>query len=161
MSRNNRGECEDLYLVYIDDAIVMPSFAELEREFGKGHISDIFDGRPFERHSSCGGSDNLPGERLFLLRCYGYVIEGEAAIAEMDKRRYHPASHVQAYLFCRANPELQLQFRIGAPGTFACKEVFRHAAVFCDAYGRPCLDDHCMDRPWFAGDRLLFVKTSI
>ena len=62
-----------------------PSFAELEKEFGKGNVSDLFDGRAFQKHASCMDIDETPGDRIFLVKHFNREIKSEDAIAEMDK----------------------------------------------------------------------------
>ena len=92
--------------------------AKLEAEFSKGGVSDLFysDWR-WSLHSSCAEIDQTSGHRTFLVKCFNRWIKAEEAIAEMDKQGYRPATHLEAYAFAKAKPELQCQFFIVALGS--------------------------------------------
>ena len=98
---------ENEYLVHVTYA-PLPSFAELETEFGKGNVSDIFDGRPFKKHDSCVGMDETPGNRIFWVAEVPADIrnDSEKIIAWGDKQRnkkapngYRPATEKELYEF--------------------------------------------------------------
>ncbi|MCI0479541.1 hypothetical protein L0Y59_03270, partial [Candidatus Uhrbacteria bacterium] len=92
--------------------------ATLESEFSKNGVSDLFTGNDeWQPHSSCVDIDQTPGNRVMLLKHFGRDTTSEANIAEMDKLGYRPATHLEAYAFAKANPELQRQFWIVALGS--------------------------------------------
>lgn len=148
------GEGE--YRVFFSNA-PLPSNAALEEEFGKGYVSDIFDGRPFQNHASCVNMDVTPGEKIFLVKHFGQETQSEANIAEMDAL-YRPATHLEAYEFQKAHPELQRQFWIVALGSFAVDGVSQCVAMLRADGGRRVFGSDWFGSRWSAGGRFLFVR---
>lgn len=146
------------YLVYVDYA-PFPSFADLEKEFGAGNISNIFD-KPFLMHVLCEGLDQTPGNRVMRLVWFGRRTGSMSNIVEMDKQGYRPATHLEAYAFWRAHPVLCRPFRIAALGSFAYGKRHRHRyVVVLRGDSDTCvLGPHGFSDDWDAETRFLFVR---
>ena len=146
------------YLVPVTYA-PLPSFAELEQEFGKGNVSNIFDGRPFTKHTSCSDISETPGNLIFLVKHFGREINSDDAIAEMNRLSYRPATHIEVYEFQKAHPDLQRQFSIVALGSFAMD-----VSNLCVAVLRSNSDRRIFGHCWFdygwvdVACRFLFVR---
>ncbi|MFH1973268.1 MAG: hypothetical protein ABIK13_01515, partial [Patescibacteria group bacterium] len=84
--------------------------------------------------------------------------ESEANIAEMDTLGYRPATHLEAYAFAKANPELQRQFWIVALGSSTMGGGFRCVALLRSGSGRRVLGDCWFGGEWGSGRRFLFVR---
>ncbi|MFH1973648.1 MAG: hypothetical protein ABIK13_03535, partial [Patescibacteria group bacterium] len=84
--------------------------------------------------------------------------ESEANIAEMDTLGYRPATHLEAYAFAKANPELQRQFWIVALGSSTLDGDLRSVAVLDGVSGRRILDSNWFGIVWISDDRFLFVR---
>jgi len=136
----------------------LPSFSKLEHEFGQGNVSNIFDGRPFQKHSSCVNIDETSGNKIFLVKHFGRETESEDNIAEMDKLGYRPATQIEAHAFQKKNPDLQCQFYIVALGSFAVGGGGRFVAVLGSRSGRRVFGNDWFDDGWDAGGRFLFVR---
>src|SRR3989344_2635932 len=108
---------ENEYLVHV--GYDMPrDKTKLESEFSEGGVSELFYGNyEWENHSSCAEIDQTPGERIMLVKHFDRKSKSEANITEMDKLGYRPATHLEAYAFAKANPEMQRQFWIAALGS--------------------------------------------
>ncbi len=150
------GENEYLVSVGYD----MPHDKEkLEAEFSKGGVSDLYYGNyEWQPHSSCAEINQTPGERIMLVKHFGRKIESEDAIVEMDKLGYRPATHLEAYAFARANPELQRQFWIVALGSSTLLGGGRRVAVLRSGSDERILDLGWFGREWDSDDRFLFVR---
>lgn len=147
------------YRVYVDYSMPRDK-AALEAEFSVGGVSKLFYGDyKWRLHALCVGVDQTPGERIMLVKRFDRETESEANIAEMDKLGYRPATHLEAYAFARANPELQRQFRIVALGSFAKVHCSRRIAAVLDngACGRG-FGDYDFDDGWVHYTRFLFVR---
>jgi len=132
---------------------------KLESEFSKDGVSELFYGNyEWQPHSSCAEIDQTPGNRVMLLKHFGRNTESEANIAEMDKLGYRPATHLEAYAFAKANPELQRQFWIVALGSSPVRGGRRGVAVLRSGSGRRILGGGWFGRGWCSGDRFLFVR---
>jgi len=136
----------------------LPSFEKLEQEFGKGNVSKIFDGRPFTKHASCINVDEAHGDYIFLVKHFGREINSDTAIAEMDKLGYRPATHIEAYEFQKAHPDLQRQFYIVALGSFAEDGGDQCVAVLGSYFDRRVFSIRCYGFKWDTGGRFLFVR---
>ncbi len=149
---------ENEYLVPV--AYDMPrDKGRLEAEFSKNGVSERFYGNyEWLPHSSCAEIDQTPGERIMLVKHFGRDTTSEANIAEMDKLGYRPATHLEAYAFAKANPELQRQFWIVALGSSAVGDDCRLVAVLSSDSGRRILGVHWFGRGWYSDDRFLFVR---
>lgn len=157
-SNNERPLVDGEYRVPVTYA-ALPSFAVLENEFGKSDVSNLFDGRAFQKHASCADIDETHNGKIFLLKHFNRAIESDDAIAEMDKLGYRPATHLEAYAFAKANPELQRKFWIVALGSFVVHDGHRFVAVLRGSSQRRFLDTSL----WFLGEwdssrRFLFVR---
>lgn len=144
------------YKVYVD--YEMPSFADLEKEFGKRNVSDIFDGRPFDLHPSCSDIDETPGERVFFVKHFGREIESEGVINEMKYEGYRPATHAEAIVFAKAHPDLQREYPIVALGSFALYVGDRCVAVLRRSVTGRLLGGGRFDGGWSVGCRFLLVR---
>lgn len=151
------GLTENEYLVPVAYS-ALPSFAQLEKEFGEGNVSNLFDGRPFEKHASCAGIPEAPGNKVFLVKHFNREIKSEAAIAEMDKLGYRPATHLEAYAFQQVNPELQRQFWIIALGSFALHDGDRCVTMLNGGSHERIFGSRWFDNVWYSGIRFLFVR---
>jgi len=136
----------------------LPSFSELEHEFGQGNVSNIFDGRPFKNHASCVGVDETSGDKIFLVKHFGREAESEDNIVEMDKLGYRPATHIEACAFQKKNPDLQRHFYIVALGSFAMDGDVQFVAVLRSYSGGRVFGDNWFGSRWSADDRFLFVR---
>ncbi|MFZ6015644.1 MAG: hypothetical protein ACOYUZ_04815 [Patescibacteria group bacterium] len=133
--------------------------ATLEAEFSKDGVSDLFTGNyEWQLHSSCAEINQTPGERIMLVKHFGRDTTSEANIAEMDKLGYRPATHLEAYAFQKANPELQRRFWIVALGSSAVSDGHRRVAVLFGDSGRRLLGLDCFDLEWYSDLRFLFVR---
>lgn len=148
---------ENEYLVPVSYA-PLPSFADLEKEFGNICVSNLFDGREWKDHSSCVGIDKTPCDAVFLVKHFDRETGSEDNITEMDKLGYRPATHIEAYEFQRKHPELQRQFRIVALGSFAMDDVRRCVAVLSGNSDRRIFGNDWVGSRWSAGFRFLFVR---
>lgn len=147
---------KDEHLVHVDYAS-WPFFSELEKEFGEGNVSGLFDGREWQNHPSC-ANDQTPGGKIFLVKGFNKRIRAHRAIAEMRKLGYRPATHLEAYAFQGVNPDLQCQFRIVAPGSFVVDGDCRHVAVLDNGSHGRIFDSVWGSQKWLVGDRFLFVR---
>jgi hypothetical protein len=154
------GEPEgDTYHVFVD--YQMPRDKdELEADFSKDGVFDLFYGNyEWQLHSSCQGIDQAPGEREFLVKHFDRPIESDEAIAEMDKLGYRPATHLEAYAFAKANPELQRQCWIVALGSSALySDGFRDVVVLSGGSDGRISSGRWFGSKWVAGFRFLFVR---
>lgn len=133
----------------------------LEAEFSKNGVSELFFGsHEWFFHSSCVDIDQNPGERIMLVKHFGWLIESEDAIAEMDKQGYRPATHLEAYAFAKANPDLQRQFWILALGSFALDGdgVGRAVASLFDFADKRIFGLDWFGLGWRFDGRFLFVR---
>lgn len=140
----------------------MPSLAELRKEFGKNNVSDIFDGREWELHSSCVGMDRTPGEKVFYVHEVGRNWEREEQIAWGLKQRnpaapngYRPATHDEEYEFSKAHPELVDYVGLGDSALDGDR---RFVASVWQGDGQRVLDDYWLDYGFSSGYRVLFVS---
>lgn len=88
------------------------SKAELEAEFSSDGISPIFYGSSWwwMYNRFCEQMDMRPGWRKMRIKHFGYITMIDGNNVEMDKAGFRPATHLEAYAFAKANPELQLAF---------------------------------------------------
>ncbi len=150
---------ENEYLVHV--AYDMPrDIAEFEEKFSKNGVSDLFTGNyEWQPHSSCTEIDQTPGERIMLVKHFGRDTTSEANIAEMDKLGYRPATHLEAYAFDQANPDLLHQFPIiVALGSSTVCGGRQSVAVLLRVCGGRFLDSGWFDREWPSNSRFLFVR---
>ena len=136
----------------------LPSLAQLKEEFGENNVSNLFDGRPWEKHASCEKMDETPGERDFLVKYWSRETESEATILEMDALGYRPATHQEAYEFQKAHPDPQRQFPIVALGSFALHGDLQYVAVLDSGSAGRVLGYDWFDGRWHARYRFLFVR---
>ncbi|MFA5936248.1 MAG: hypothetical protein WC787_05365 [Patescibacteria group bacterium] len=156
-SAGERPHDEKEYLVPVDYT-ALPSFTELEKEFGKGNVSNLFDGRSFQKHASCANLEESHSDKIFLVKHFNREVELEDAIAEMDKLGYRPATHIEGYAFQKANPELQRQFWIVAPGSFAPLGGGPCVAVLHGLGSMRVAGCSWFDNKWRSDFRFLFVR---
>jgi hypothetical protein len=132
---------------------------KLEAEFSKDGVSDLyFVNYEWQPHSSCAELDQTPGSRIMLLKHFGCSTKSEANIAEMDKQGYRPATHLEAYAFQKANPELQRQLWIIALGSSVMCGDYRYVAVLGSDSDMRVLDIGVFSRNWTSDDHFLFVR---
>ena len=153
------GEGE--YRVHV--TYTMPSDKKmLKREFSKNSVSHLFtNNQEWRNHSSCAKIDQTPGERIMLIKHFGGATESRVNIAKMKKLGYRPATHLEAYAFAKANPELQRSFNIIALGSFTMYNGSRCVAELCSYSRRRVFrTNHCgCSSLWAATSRFLFVRT--
>ena len=149
---------ENEYRVYVD--YTMPLDREiLESEFSKKHVSKLFYGNyEWQPHSSCAEIDQTPGERIMLVKHFSRNTTSEANIVEMGKLGYRPATHLEAYAFAKANPELQRQFWIVALGSFTWHDDYHRVALLRGDADRRGLGDYWFEYKWDCFSRFLFVR---
>lgn len=152
------GEGEYLVPVSYD---MLRDKVKLEAEFSEGGVSELFYGNyEWQNHSSCAEMDQTPGNRVMLLKCFERDTTSEDAIAEMDKLGYRPATHLEAYAFAKASPDLQRRFWIVALGSSAVFGDFQYVAVLHSDSGRRVLGCDWFGLEWGSGGRFLFVRHS-
>lgn len=152
--RLGKGE----YLVHVD--CYMPfDEARLESDFSTDGVSEIFyDEHEWQFHSSCVSIGQVPCDCIMLLKRFSRVTTSEANITEMAKLGYRPATHLEAYVFAKAYPDLQRRFWIVALGSSKLYGGSRNVAVLGgDSDGR-VLGNNDFDRKWDPSDRFLFVR---
>lgn len=127
----------------------------LEAEFLCKSSSDLLFNREWRLHLSSDKRDRTPGERIMLVK----RIESEADdIIEMDRLGYRPATHLEAYAFAKANPELLRQHWILALGSTAVYDGHRYSvALRKDSDGRIVVNLWFGDS-WYSHFRILFVR---
>jgi len=114
------------YRVHVSYA-KLPVMEELEKRFsGKDSVSSLFDGRPWERHSSCAKIDETPGEREFFVasvpkQFFSQRIDTirDALAAHFGGLGYRFAIETEAVTFAAAQPGLPHQNWIYALGSSA------------------------------------------
>ena len=132
---------------------------KLEAEFSKGGVSELFYGSyEWQPHSSCAVIDQTPGNRVMLLKHFGRITTSKENIAEMDNLGYRSATHLEAYAFAKANPELQRQFSIAALGSFTLDGHNRFIALLYSFSGSRILDHTWFADRWDSDRRFLFVR---
>jgi hypothetical protein len=121
---------------------------ELRKQFDG--VSDAYDGRPWERHSSCMDIDTTDGERVMFLKLIPEEFLGKRVdsirnkLAEtIDLLGYRFAVEVEAIAFGLAHPEIHRRERINAYGSSASCDDSRHVNA--------CLYE-------FEGDRELGIR---
>jgi len=153
---------EDEYLVYVDYDMPRDK-TELEAEFSKGGVSDIFCGdAEWEKHASCVQSDEMPGDRVFLPKHFNRKIESEEAIVKMGKLGYRPATRLEAFAFIKARPKLPGQPPIVALGSSTmCHDAKRqgaHVVLLSEDFQGNFLSSVLFDSIWGFETVLLFVR---
>ena len=158
---------EDEYLVTITGDPV-PSFAELQKEFGEDQVSLIFDGRPFQNHDSCVHLEETPCVNFFWVAKppLNIASNSEKIIAWGNKQRrvalngYHVATKEEAYAFQKAHPEPQCHSWIVALGSSAMVGTKQHVVVLgSDSVGRFLADEE-FGYEWPIGVKFLFVRNA-
>jgi len=140
----------------------MPSLADMKKEFGKNNVSDIFDGREWELHSSCVGMDKTPGEKVFSLHDVGRSWEREEQIAWGLAQRtaiapngYRSPTHDEEYEFQKAHPELSNYVALGSSAQL---DGGRCVAYVWSGGGQRIFGRYWVDDRFGAGRRVLFVS---
>ncbi len=148
----------DEYHVFVD--YQMPRDKEtLEVEFSKGGVSELFYGNyVWQLHSSCADIEQTPSDLEFLVKHFNRSITSDEAINEMDKLGYRPATHLDAYAFAKAQPELQRKFWIVALGSSTLRRGDRHVAVLAGDSDERLLYGRWLGLKWGATYRFLFVR---
>lgn len=128
----------------------LPSLEALKDEFGENNVSSIFDGRPFELHSSCTDMDRTPGDRIFYTHRVGRNWRREELIAWGLEQRsavapngYRPAIPEEMYEFYKAHLELVSYVALGSSTLFgahaSCAVLWRGGDQLL--FGRRWIDD--------------------
>lgn len=138
----------------------LPSLSELEKEFGKGNVSSVFDGRAWHKHPSCAKMDVTPGKRVMFVKHFAKRMTSEQAIAWGEEHGYRPGIEKEALALARANPDLQTKFWIVALGSFAVSGDSRCVAMLFGSDGGRILDGSWFDGEWSGDYRFLFVRKS-
>ena len=154
------------YRVHVSYA-KLPVMEELEKRFsGKDNVSSLFDGRPWERHSSCAKIDETPGEREFFVasvpkQFFSQRIDTirDALAAHFGGLGYRFAIETEAVTFADAQPGLPHQNWIYALGSSARSGGGRQfvAVLSASVRGR-FLSGYWLDNGLNSGDRLLLVR---
>lgn len=156
----------DHYRIHVSYA-KLPPIAELEKKFsGKNSVSRLFDGREWERHSSCAAIDETPGERNFRVaeipaELLGKRIEDvwNELDAHFDREGYRFAIETEAVEFANAKPELQRKNWILARGSSALDGgVIRYVAVLGSRGRGRVLDGRWVGCVLLDDARLLLVR---
>ena len=158
LAARSRPLADGEYLVHV--GYTMPQDkAMLEAEFSTGGVSELFYGNyEWQNHSSCAEIDQTPGDRVMLVKCFERSMTSEDAIVEMDKLGYRPATHLEAYAFAKANPDLQRQFWIVALGSSTVSGGRRWVAMLDSGSDGRFLGHDWFDREWSSVSRFLFVR---
>lgn len=135
----------------------------LEAEFSAGSVSELFYGNyPWKKHASCAKVDETKAsDRIILLKHFNAEISSESAITVMIRQHCRPATHLEAYAFAKAHPELQRQFRMVALGSFALNGGKPFVALLQGSSQKRSLDSYWFDdevRGWPADIRFLVVR---
>ncbi len=140
----------------------LPSLEALKAEFGQNNVSDIFDGRPFELHSSCADMDKTPGDRIFYMHNVGRKWRGEERIAWGLKQRsavapngYRPAIPEEEYEFQKAHPELVDYVALGSS---AMRDEYGCCATLWGRDGQRIFGGGRIGNEFDARFRVLFVS---
>ena len=107
----------------------LPSIALLRKQFGRiglsglriPSVSELFDGRAWNRRPSCIGVDETPGQRIFGIHHFKEAVDEAEAIRRMRKRRHRPVTHEELYWFQHGRPLLRTSYDIIALGTISEK----------------------------------------
>jgi len=154
------------YRVHVSYA-KLPVMEELEKRFsGKDNVSSLFDGRPWERHSSCAKIDETPGEREFFVasvptQFFSQRIDTirDALAAHFGGLGYRFAIETEAVTFADAQPGLPHQNWIYALGSSARSvgDLQCVTVLFANGHNRFLGDDWIVD-DLDSGCRLLLVR---
>lgn len=159
--------CAGEYLVPVTYA-VLPAMAELERQFSKGGVSDLFNtSYAWEQDKSRKDFDNVPGDKAILVKQFTPEeikemggLESENIITWGLKNGYVPGNKEELYAL-GINPEtsdLQRQFWIVALGSSTMDGGSRYVAMLCSASSRRILGSNWFGREWDSDHRFLFVR---
>lgn len=145
------------YRIY-RSGVPLPPLGELEKIFsGCGTVSELFDGRPFERDPAYEGAFSGPGESILAVRTFDREIRSDGAINKM-KNTHHPATETDLYDLSLIYPDLQSLSWLVACGSSAMCDGYRHVAVLSGRSGRRILVDDWFGSGWRSGYRFLFVR---
>ena len=110
-----------------------------------------------EKHGPYG--DDVVGGKVVRAKCYDHRIKSEAAIDEMDRQGYRPATHLEGRASVLANPGLYSQFRIVALlGSSVLVSGHRYIAAFTSDSGWHLLGHYWPGLEWNSGACLPFVR---
>ncbi|MEK7473705.1 MAG: hypothetical protein AAB668_03215 [Patescibacteria group bacterium] len=157
---------EQIYRLHVSYA-KLPGVLALEEKFsGEGSVSILFDGREWERHSSCISIDATPGERDFRVaeipaefRNHRIKDVWNELAAYFDKKGERFAIETETVEFADARPELQRNNRILALGSSALRGVDCRFVTVLRAgdHGR-LLDGRRVTDVLYGHSRLLLVR---
>lgn len=144
----------------------LPAEDELRKRFDEVINGFLFDGsQNWERHASCVGMDETPGDKTFLLKCFGEIMKSEDIIAWGLGHGYRPATHIEAIEFAEAYPEVQLEAPVFliALGSFTTHHDYkwsgdRKIVVLSQLQGARVLGTYGFDDGFNDDDRFLFVR---
>lgn len=125
---------------------------------------DWVNGDITEKNFPCAksGSENVSVEILHLKRHFNLGISSNAAVAEMDRLGYRPATIEELLAFGAANPEIQRQFPIVALGSTCVPDGYHSVAcLYGDKGGSERerhLNLHWWRGGWVDSDRFLAVR---
>ncbi len=149
---------EDEHLVHVRYA--MPSKKGLLADFSIDSVSELlyYGSYKWQKHSACADMSEVDGDRVMLLKKFNGRSTSEACIKLMSSLDYRPATHIEAYAFAKAYPELQRQFWIVALGSYAIRGANKVVAVLYGCAEKRSFDHRRFDFDWGADDRFLFVR---
>lgn len=160
-------KCRRVAIKIINRKSVLPMVEVLEKKFsGKHSVSPLFDGRAWERHSSCSKIDETPGERVFRLaevpeQFLGQEIKDcwDALATHFGPNGERFAIESEAIEFAEANPELHRKNLILALGSSALHDDGRRCVAMLIARDRNhILRDCWVDYDLLDDVRLLLVR---
>lgn len=131
---------------------------ELEEFSGEGTVSEMFDGRPWNKHCSCTSMDETNAKRTMSLFWFDDYMESADVITCINSKGFRPATEKEARAFAKACPDEQREFSIVALGAFAIRDARQHVAVlYGDVEGR-YLRSGWVGHKWSQRYRFLAVR---
>lgn len=109
--------------------------------------------------------EQIPGDKIFFVLCFDReVVDDEwrqerGVFAEMSRLGYRPATHIEAYEFAKAYPDVQERYSILALGSLCWEDAAGcgYALLDTDKEGKRWLST-TWSYGWAAGQRFLFIR---
>lgn len=130
----------------------LPSYKQLQEEFGEDNVSIIFDGRPWQFHESC---INAQPDKFYVKK-FNSSFTCEEAIEWGSMNGYRPATHVELYEWHKQNKKSNDW--VIALGSSTMDGGYRFVALLYGYSGRRFFGGRSFDSGWYAHDRCLFVS---
>lgn len=167
----------DIYRIRVNRG-PLPTFAELETEYGKGHVSVLFDGRKWTKSAKRTKHDVTTEEVDVLVKDFGpEIASGEIKLDEKGylaskdliawglRNNWVPADEKEAYEVGRDPQTRDLPLKGGLGGLVALGSSARYGrhryvmVLLVHDRGR-FLHGDWVDNGWCADDRFPFVRKS-